>query len=124
MGLFNKFIKNDTKKQTSETIQDVVESINHILNTKKEYGSPLRDFGIRDLNEFNNRDGMVDIIIQEVIHCIECYEPRVQIINVEKMAETDMFKLPFRMDCVFRDSKQSLSMVFDTVFNNFFVENI
>jgi len=67
---------------------------------------------------------MVDVIIQEVIHCIECYEPRVKIISVVKEAETDMFKLPFRMDCVVQDSKQSLSMVFDTVDNNFFVENI
>ncbi|MCP3940797.1 MAG: type VI secretion system baseplate subunit TssE [Desulfobacteraceae bacterium] len=124
MAFFNRFMDDDYKRQTTDIVQDVVENMNNILNTKKDYGSLLRNFGIRDLNEFNDRDGMIDIIIKEVIRCIECYEPRVKIINVLKEAETDMFKLPFQIECVVQSNKQRMSMEFDTVYNNFFVENL
>lgn len=123
MALFNKFLRNNDERQAPDELSGIIENMNHILNTKRDYGSYLKDFGIRDLNEFNDRDGIADIIIQEVIGCVERYEPTVKIINVTKETETDMFKLSFRIECVVKDSEQTLNMVFDTVFNSFFVEN-
>jgi type VI secretion system lysozyme-like protein len=123
MAFFKKFMRNDDPRQSCNTVQDIVENMNNILNTKKDYGSPLRDYGIRDLNEFNDKNGMVEIIIKEVARCVEQYEPRVRITNVVKEDETDMFKLSFRIECVIRDSQQTLTMVFDTVLNSFLVEN-
>ena len=123
MALFNKFNYNKGTGSQKDTIHDIVENMNNILNTKKHYGSYLKDYGIRDLNEFNDRDGMIEIIMEEVVRCIENYEPRVEIVNVIKEEETDMFKLSFKMECVIKESKKTLNMVFDTVFNNIIVED-
>ncbi len=123
MALFNKFIHKDDKTRTYDSIQDIVENINNILNSKKDYGSYLMDYGIRDLNEFNNRSGMIKIIIEEVFRCIEKYEPRVRILNVANEKETNIFELSFRIDCVINDSNETLTMVFDTVFNNILIAN-
>jgi len=122
MALFNKFKYDKGTDGRSDSIHDIVENMNNILNTKKDYGTYLKEYGIRDLNEFNSRDGMIEIIMEEVVRCIENYEPRVDIINVIKEEETDMFKLSFKMECVIRNSKKTLNMVFDTVFNNIIIE--
>ncbi len=124
MALFDKFNYNKGAGGQADSIRDIVENMNNILNTKKNYGSYLKDYGIRDLNEFNDRDGMIEIIMNEVVRCIEHYEPRVEIVNVIKEEETDMFKLSFKMECVIKESKKTLNMVFDTVFNNIIVEDI
>ncbi len=124
MALFDKFNYNKGAGGQADSIRDIVENMNNILNTKKNYGSYLKDYGIRDLNEFNDRDGMIEIIMNEVVRCIERYEPRVEIVNVIKEEETDMFKLSFKMECVIKESKKTLNMVFDTVFNNIIVEDI
>ncbi|MBU1341551.1 MAG: type VI secretion system baseplate subunit TssE [Proteobacteria bacterium] len=123
MALFNKFMRNNTSKHSEDSLQDIAENINNILNTKKDYGSPLRDFGIRDLNEFNDRNGMIDSIIQEVTRCVELYEPRVKIVEVIKDNKTDMFKLSFKIKLLVRNSEKTLKMVFDTTFSRFLVEN-
>lgn len=124
MALFDKFNYNKGAGGQADSIRDIVGNMNNILNTKKKYGSYLKDYGIRDLNEFNDRDGMIEIIMNEVVRCIEHYEPRVEIVNVIKEEETDMFKLSFKMECVIKESKKTLNMVFDTVFNNIIVEDI
>ncbi len=124
MALFDKFNYNKGAGGQAGSIRDIVENMNNILNTKKNYGSYLKDYGIRDLNEFNDRDGMIEIIMNEVVRCIEHYEPRVEIVNVIKEEETDMFKLSFKMECVIKESKKTLNMIFDTVFNNIIVEDI
>ncbi len=124
MALFNKFMNNKASNSSvNDNIRDIVDNMNNILNTRKGYGSYLKDYGIRDLNEFNSRDGMIEIIIKEVIRCIEFYEPRIKIVRVIKETETDMFKLSFKMECVVRDSEKTLNMVFDTVFNSIVVED-
>jgi type VI secretion system lysozyme-like protein len=108
---------------SNDVIRDIVDNMNNILNTRKGYGSYLKDYGIRDLNEFNSRDGMIEIIIDEVVRCIEFYEPRIRIVKVIKETETDMFKLSFKMECVVQNSEKTLNMVFDTVFNSIVVED-
>ena len=123
MALFNKFKYDKGTGGRSDSIHDIVENMNNILNTKKDYGTYLKEYGVRDLNEFNSRDGMIEIIMEEVVRCIEDYEPRVEIIDVIKEEEIDMFKLSFKMECVIKDSKKTLNMVFDTVFNNIVIED-
>ncbi len=128
MALFSKFMRNRNSGNSggglsNDVIRDIVDNMNNILNTRKGYGSYLKDYGIRDLNEFNSRDGMIEIIIDEVVRCIEFYEPRIRIVKVIKETETDMFKLSFKMECVVQNSEKTLNMVFDTVFNSIVVED-
>lgn len=121
MALFRKFLIRDDGVQ--DNIRDIVENLNHILNTKRGYGSVLDDYGIRDLNEFNDKNGMAEIIVDEVIRCITKYEPRVEVVQVEKEAGGGLFQISFTIQCMIQETRQTMNMVFDTVGNQFMVEN-
>lgn len=121
MALFRKFLIRDDGDR--DNIRDIVENLNHILNTKRGYGSVLEDYGIRDLNEFSDKNGMAKIIVDEVIRCITQYEPRVEVIQVDKQAGGGLFQLSFTIQCVIQETRQTMNMVFDTVGSQFMVEN-
>ena len=121
MALFRKFMVR--KDPNWDMVRDIIDNLNYILNTKKDYGSVLKDFGIRDLNEFNDKNGMMDIIVEEVIRCISQYEPRVEVINVEKEEGAGLFQLSFSIQCMIQETRQTMNMVFDTVGNQFMVKN-
>ena len=121
MALFRKFLIRDDGVQ--DNIRDIVENLNNILNTKRGYGSVLDDYGIRDINEFNDKNGMAEIIVDEVIRCITKYEPRVEVVQVEKEAGGGLFQISFTIQCMIQETRQTMNMVFDTVGNQFMVEN-
>ncbi len=120
MALFKKFmIKEDP---TWDGSRDIVDNLNNILNTKKGYGSILDDYGIRDLNEFRDKEGITDVIVEEVIRCVAKYEPRVKIIQVDKEKGSGLFQLSFNIQCMIRETRQSMNMVFDTVGSQFTIK--
>ena len=47
-------------------LASIVENLNNVLNTKKDFGSVLTDMGIRDLNEFRSRDDIATVVVEEV----------------------------------------------------------
>jgi len=101
---------------------DIVENLNNVLNTKKGYGSILEDFGICDLSEYYSRDRLTRAIVEEVKYNIEKYEPRVQLVDVTRMEDQNPFRLAFRINCVLKDSAQTLQMIFDSFYNTFSVD--
>lgn len=123
MALFNKFM--DFKKSGSSNAEllSIVENLNSVLNTKKDYGSFLTDFGIRDMNEYTSLDDIVQAVMKEVKHNIEQFEPRVRVIDIKVMQDDNPFSLSFSVECLVRGNSRSLNMIFDSVFNNFHVEN-
>jgi len=56
MAFFRKFDRTPGMKSIDPYLASIVENLNNILNTKKDYGSFLTDLGIRDLNEYRSRD--------------------------------------------------------------------
>ena len=123
MALFNKFM--DCKKSGSDNAEllSIVENLNNVLNTKKDYGSFLTDFGIRDMNEYTSLDDIIQAVLKEVKHNIEQFEPRVRVIDIKVMQDENPFSLSFSVECMVRGNSRSLNMIFDSVFNNFHVEN-
>lgn len=122
MALFNKF---DTKRGGSESpeLDAIIENLNNILNTKKGFGSSLPDFGIRDMNEYTSREHISQAVIEEVRYNIEKYEPRLELVNIEVGEDGGLFNLSFRIDCIVRQNKETLKMIFDSVSNNFRIKD-
>jgi predicted component of type VI protein secretion system len=122
MPFFNKFISTEKRRISNENHEDIIQNLNNILNTKKNYGSVLDNFGIRDLNEFYDKEGIIKVVIEEVCENIEKFEPRIDIVNITNKDSKNIFQLAFTLECRIINTKKSLDMVFDTVFNSFSIQ--
>lgn len=118
MALLKKFTAHAEIKDESQDLQDIVDNLNNVLNTKKDYGSALKDFGIRDMNEYSSREHIAVAVIREVKENIEKYEPRVQLVRIIRMDDDNPLRLSFRIDCRLRETAQALHMVFDSIYNS------
>ncbi|MEN6465515.1 MAG: type VI secretion system baseplate subunit TssE [Syntrophaceae bacterium] len=107
----------------SDDLGRIVENLNRILNTKRGYGSFVKDFGISDLNEYTSRDVLVKVIMQEVKDNIECYEPRLQIEEITVEDNNDPFRISFSIRCYLKETRQALVMEFNSIYSNFKVRN-
>jgi type VI secretion system lysozyme-like protein len=121
MAFFNKFDRTPGMKSIDPYLASIVENLNNILNTKKDYGSFLTDLGIRDLNEYRSRDDILNILMEEVKKNIEEYEPRVEIVDITPQKTEKSFVLSFKIECIVRNNSESLRMVFDTLFSKFLI---
>ena len=122
MSFFNKFIPSEKKNTSNENHEDIIQNLNNILNTKKHYGSVLDNYGIRDLNEFYDKEGIIKVVISEVFENIKKFEPRIKILNINNKDSKNIFQLAFTIECEIIDTKKSLNMIFDTVFNSFIIK--
>jgi len=123
MAFFTKFLPDSHTKPTELYLKSIVENLNNILNTKRDYGSFLQNFGIRDLNEYSSREDISLAVIEEVKENIKLYEPRVKLVNITMEQNSDPFVISFRVDCVVRNLSQTIQLVFDTFFNKFHVKD-
>ena len=123
MVFFNKFLPHSHTQTIEPYLKSIVDNLNNILNTKKEYGSVLENFGIRDLNEYSSREQISVAVLEEVKQNIELYEPRVKLVDIT-MEETDNpFIISLKINCVVRNLSQTIEIAFDTFFNKFHVED-
>ena len=119
MALFDKYADSSSVGHKERDLQSIVENLNYVLNTKKGYGSFLKDFGIRDMNEYSSRDHLAVAIMEEVKYTIEHYEPRLQLIKISIEDNNDPFRISFKIECRVKDTQQDLFMEFNSAYNNF-----
>lgn len=119
MALFRKFSYAAARKspETADLLS-IVENLNNVLNSKRDFGSPLRDFGVRDLGLHMTREDMARVVMQDVRECIERYEPRVELQRIVLEKDDNPMRLSFTIQCNVRRNARSLRMVFDTMFGS------
>ena len=118
MPLFSKFSSASRRAGLNPYLASIVENLNNVLNTKRDYGSLLRDFGVRDLSEHRTRDDIALAVMQEVRECIERHEPRVMLEKIILDNDNNPMRLSFTIQCSVRQDEKTLRMVFDTVFGS------
>lgn len=121
MAFFNKFDRTPGMKSIDPYLASIVENLNNILNTKRDYGSFLANLGIRDMNEYRSRDDISNVLIEDVKKNIKDYEPRVELVDITPQKTEMSFVLSFKIECIVRNNAESLRMVFDTFFNKFHI---
>ena len=119
MPLMDKFARPQHAGEKRTEINSILDNLNNLLNTRQGFGSFLKDFGVRDMNEYTSRDHLSQAVLDEVKLLIETYEPRVKLTNVATEDNADPFTLSFKIDCVLKDDPRSLRLVFDSIYNNF-----
>ena len=123
MVFFNKFLPDAHAKLIEPYLKSIVDNLNNILNTKRDYGSFLVNFGISDLSEYTSREFISVAVKEEVKQNIELYEPRVKLVDIVMEENDDPFVISLRINCIVRDLSQTIQIAFDTFFNKFHVED-
>jgi len=111
----------ETRGAATAEYEDIIQNLNFILNTKKQYGSIINNFGMRDLNEFYDKEGIAKVVIEEISENIKQFEPRIKNVEIINKNTASIFQMAFILECQVFDTKQSLNVTFDTVFNSFIV---
>jgi len=119
MPLLDKFGRRDAGERG--LLVAIAENLENVLNSKRGYGSPLPDFGIRSLTEYATRDLIAAAVMREVREAIERYEPRLELHDIALQPDAGPFRLSFVIKAAIRTRAQVLEVSFDTFFNNFAV---
>ncbi len=105
-----------------DVVYGIVDNLNHVLNSKREFSYFLTDFGISDYNHLSSREDIARAIMREVSENIEKFEPRVKLVGIVEMKESSsLFRLSFRINCIVKGNSRALSMIFDPRLDRYLV---
>lgn len=121
MTFFTKFEEKKDIDNKNLYLLSIVENLNHMLNTKKGYGSFLKGYGIRDMNQHSSYDQLSAAIMEEVKYNIEHYEPRLLLEEITLLDDSNPFRISFKIRCRIKETEKSLVMEFDSVYKDFTV---
>ena len=121
MTFFTKFAAEKDVDDKSQHLLSIVENLNHMLNTKKGYGSFLKGYGIRDMNQHSSYDQLSAAIMEEVKYNIEHYESRLLLEEITLLDDSNPFRISFKIRCRIKETEKSLVMEFDSVYKDFTV---
>lgn len=115
MGLFRRLIDPEgLAAAIGGEIEEVIDNLNHILNTKKDYGAPLGNLGMDDLNAYSSKDHIAARIVEEIRDNVIAFEPRLEVIGIEPLDNDNPLLLSFRLHCRLRNRREDVEVVFDS----------
>lgn len=123
MTFFTKFEEKKDIDNKNLYLLSIVENLNHMLNTKKDYGSFLKGYGIRDMNQHSSYDQLSAAIMEEVKYNIEHYESRLLLEEITLLDDSNPFRISFKIRCRIKETEKSLVMEFDSVYKDFTVRS-
>ncbi len=118
MALLDKF-RTNTNSDSRSDIESILDNLSEVLNTRRGYGSFLKDFGILDLSDQASREQIALAVVKEVQRCIEAYEPRVVVHEFKEVPQLHPTRIAFSLVCSIADQDRPLNMVFDTQVSSF-----
>jgi len=96
-------------------IKSIIDNLNNILGTTRDYGFFLQNFGISDYRYLSSREDIARAIIVDVAENIALFEPRVLVNEIIYVQEHKLLRLSFIIDAVFRDNGQPLKLFLEPV---------
>jgi predicted component of type VI protein secretion system len=96
-------------------IKSIIDNLNNIFNSTRDYGFFLHDFGISDYRYLSTREDIAKAIIVEVSENIALFEPRVLVNEISSVQDNKLIRLSFLIDAVLRNNGQPLKLFLDPV---------
>lgn len=98
-------------------IKNVIDNLNNILSSTRDYGFFLHNFGISDYRYLSTREDIARAIIVEVGENIALFEPRILVNEIIYVQDNKFFRLSFIIDAVFRDNGRPLKLFLNPVYD-------
>ena len=118
MGLLRKLAGVHNKAEDDE-IHSILDNLNHVLNTTRDYGAFLHSFGISNYTYLCAREDIAKALISEISENIALFEPRVVLNRIVASKEDKLLRLSFRIDFVLRDQLHSVKLFLDPIDQRF-----
>jgi len=96
-------------------IKSIIDNLNNIFNSTRDYGFFLHDFGISDYRYLSTREDIAKAIIVEVSENIALFEPRMLVNEISSVQDNKLIRLSFLIDAVLRNNGQPLKLFLDPV---------
>jgi predicted component of type VI protein secretion system len=109
--LLEKFLR---RQKPSTEVEKVIRNLNHVLNTKKSFGSYVRELGIGDYNEYKARHKIIETIIEEIKDNVRLFEPRVRLEKIDEVKAESPFRVRFQVQCVLGSGTRPISIILDS----------
>jgi predicted component of type VI protein secretion system len=123
MGLLRKLVcEKEGGEEDNDEIKNIINNLNNILNTRRDYGFFLNDFGIPDHHHINSKDLISLMVINEVTKIIELFEPRMKLIDIVKTKDERGFCLSFNIECIVKNTPYSLVLSLDQKGSNYKID--
>jgi type VI secretion system lysozyme-like protein len=121
MALLRKLVGYKTKPNVDE-VSSIIDNLHIILNTKRGYGFFLQNFGLSDYHHLHSGDDIAKMVVREISENIALFEPRLTLVNVKAIKDSNVARLSFRIDCQIRESAYSLKLFLDPIRKRYQVE--
>lgn len=117
MALMRK-LAGDRGQAEGYEIKSIIDNLNNILGTTRDYGFFLHNFGISDYRYLSSREDIARAIIVEVGENIALFESRILVKEIIYVQENKLLRLSFLIDAVLRDNGQPLKLFLDPVYDH------
>ena len=84
MALFDKFVEEENRDDVPKSrFEKVIENLNHILSTQRDYGSFIPGLGLSDFKSMEYSEELLYRLCDEIKENIELFEPRLHILDIK-----------------------------------------
>ncbi|MEY3288164.1 MAG: hypothetical protein RLZZ419_406 [Pseudomonadota bacterium] len=121
MALLRKLAGEKSKVEDFE-IKSIIDNLNNVLGTKRDYGFFLQNFGLSDYRYLGTSEYIGKALIAEITENINLYEPRLVLNNIVPIKDDKLFYLAFSIDCVVREKTHTIKLFLNPVLDRYQVE--
>ena len=121
MALLRKLAGGKSNAEDFE-IKSIIDNLNNVLGTKRDYGFFLQNFGLSDYRYLGTSEYIGKALIAEITENINLYEPRLVLNNIVPIKDDKLFYLAFSIDCVVREKTHTIKLFLNPVLDRYQVE--
>lgn len=118
MALLRKLAGGKGKAEDNE-IKSIIDNLNNVLGSKRDYGFFLQNFGLSDYKYLGTSDYIGKALIAEITENIELFEPRIVLNKIEHIKDDKLLHLAFSIDCMVRNKPHTLKLFLDPILDRY-----
>ncbi|UOA10462.1 GPW/gp25 family protein [Methylobacter sp. S3L5C] len=103
-------------------IKSIIDNLNNVLGTKRDYGFFLQNFGLSDYRYLGNSDYIEKALVTEITENIKLFEPRIVLNKIVPIKGDSFFHLAFSIDCIVRNKTHTIKLFLNPVLDRYQVE--
>jgi len=112
MGLLRNYGRPLSLTDESLSIR-VLQDLENVLNSKLDFASFMPGFGVKDVSEFNNKDDLINVIVEEIKRNVNAWLPQIEVVSIVSIPEGNLSRIHAKIDYKLRDTGNVLHIYTD-----------